>query len=211
MAQITSGVRAIFSHPAIYNLAQRLVGAERARRLLVADYFPAAMDGLRILDIGCGTAEILQHLPDGIDYHGFDASTAYIDEARRRFGQRATFRAELVRSAELADLPPFDLILAFGLLHHLDDDEAESLFRLAASALRPGGKLVTIDPVYTEPQSALARWIISKDRGCSIRTPDGYRALAEPAFDQIRASVRHDMLRIPYSHLTLECSSPHRR
>jgi len=87
MAQITSGFRSIFSQPAIYNLAQQLIGAEKARRMLVRDYIPR-QPGLCVLDIGCGTAEILQHLPADTEYYGFDASEAYIIQARRQFGSR---------------------------------------------------------------------------------------------------------------------------
>ena len=204
MAQITSGLRAIFSHPAIYNLAQRMVGAKKARRQLIQDYFPA-MQGLRMLDIGCGTAEILHHLPEDMSYDGFDASEAYIAQANAQFGHRANFRAELVKQATLDDLPPFDLILAFGLLHHLDDTEASILFDLAYAALKPGGKVVTIDPVFTDQQPRLAHWLISKDRGQNIRTPETYVQLVQSPFDHVLPTVRHDMLHMPYSHLILEC------
>jgi len=204
MAQITSGFRAIFSHPSVYNFAQRMVGAEKARHRLVHDFFPP-MQGLRMLDIGCGTAEILDHLPENMDYSGFDASDEYIAKATARFGHRASFRAELVRQATLDDLAPFDIILAFGLLHHLDNAEATTLFQLAYDALKPGGKLITIDPVYSNQQSALARWIISKDRGQNIRQSHEYLALVESPFDRIESTIRHDMLYIPYSHIILEC------
>ena len=205
MAQITSGIRAVFSHPVIYNLAQRMVGAEKARRILVRDYFPP-MTGLRMLDIGCGTAEILRHLPDSMHYHGFDASPAYVREAEKRFGQRGVFRAEMVREATLKDMGRFDLVLAFGLLHHLDDEEADMLFALAASALREGGCLLTIDPAYVQGQAALAHWLISKDRGQNIRSPAAYQALAGRHFAHVRMSVRHDLLYIPYSHAILQCN-----
>jgi len=204
MAQITSGFRAIFSHPAIYNLAQRMVGAEKARRRLVNEFFPA-MQGLRMLDIGCGTAEILKHLPEDMDYYGFDASDDYISKATAQFGQRGSFRAELVRQAALDDLPPFDVVLAFGLLHHLDDAEANTLFDLAYGALKPGGVVITIDPAYADGQSSLARWIISKDRGQNIRTPDAYQKLVQAPFEHVHASTRHDMLHMPYSHTILSC------
>jgi cyclopropane fatty-acyl-phospholipid synthase-like methyltransferase len=204
MAQITTGFRAIFSHPAIYNLAQRAVGAERARRMLVRDYFPP-MQGRSMLDIGCGTAEILRHLPEAMTYFGFDASAAYIDEAKRAFGERGSFRAELVSEASLEDMPQVDLVLAFGLLHHLGDADANHLFRLASQALKPEGMLLTMDPTFSPGQHSLARWMISRDRGQSVRSPDGYRLLAEAVFPQVHAHLRHDMLTIPYSHCILQC------
>jgi len=204
MAQITSGFRAIFSHPAVYNMAQRMVGAEKARRQLIQDYFPPTQ-GLRMLDIGCGTAEILHHLPKDINYYGFDASEAYVAQATANFGHRASFRAELVRQAVLDEMPPFDLVLAFGLLHHLDDSEASTLFDLAYAALSPGGKVITIDPVFVNQQSGLAHWLISQDRGQNIRSPENYAKLVQSPFDQISSTTRHDMLHIPYSHFILEC------
>jgi len=206
MAQNLTGFRAIFSSAPVYNLAQRMVGAEKARRMLVHDYFPR-QSHYRMLDIGCGTAEILRHLPTTIDYHGFDASEAYIRQAEQAFAGRGTFKAELVRQASLQTLEPFDIVMAFGLLHHLDDAEAATLFALAAQALKPGGKLITIDPVYAPGQSALARWIISKDRGERVRTPEAYKALAAGHFSRIDAQVRSDLLHIPYSHMILVCTA----
>ena len=205
MAQITSGFRAVFSHPAIYNLAQRMVGAERARRQLVADYFPP-MQGKSMLDIGCGTAEILRHLPHDVVYSGFDASEAYIAEARHEFGHRGTFRAELVAAATLEELQRFDVVLAFGLLHHLEDEDAASLFRLAAQALKPDGMLITMDPVFALGQHPLARWMISRDRGQCVRSPDAYQALARGSFPLVNHHLRSDMLNIPYSHTIMQCT-----
>jgi len=205
MTQITSGFRSIFSHPAIYNLAQRMVGAEKARHILVRDFFPP-MHGLRMLDIGCGTAEILHHLPEEMYYFGFDASEQYIAKATSLFGSRACFRAELVRQASVDEMPPFDVILAFGLLHHLDNVEASALFQLAYSALKPSGKVITIDPVFTDQQSSFARWIISKDRGQNIRTEKDYLKLVQAPFSQITPTIRNNMLHIPYSHMIIECS-----
>jgi len=205
MAQVTSGFRAVFSHPAIYNLAQRMVGAERARRQLVADYFPP-MQGKSMLDIGCGTAEILRHLPVDMVYAGFDASEEYIKEAERVFGHRGRFRAELVSDATLDGMQQFDVVLAFGLLHHLGDEDAASLFRLAAQALKPDGMLITMDPVFAPGQASLARWLISRDRGQCVRSPEGYRTLAKASFPLVNHHLRSDMLNVPYSHSIMQCT-----
>ncbi|MDQ6972878.1 MAG: class I SAM-dependent methyltransferase [Mariprofundaceae bacterium] len=205
MAQITTGFRSVFSHPSIYNMAQRIIGAERARRILVRDYFPP-MGGRRMLDIGCGTAEILRHLPGNMEYVGFDASEAYIEEAKQTFGHRGSFRAELVGEAALQEMQLFDVALAFGLLHHLDDAETGELFALAATSLKPGGVLITVDPVFTSGQHPIARWLISRDRGRNVRQPEGYEALAKVSFPVVRTHLRSDLLRLPYNHMIMQCS-----
>ncbi len=210
MAQITSGIRSILSHPAIYNFTQNFLGVRKARKVLVDEYFPKRK-GLKILDIGCGTAEILEFLPDDIHYIGFDASTKYIEQAKKRFGHRGDFFAELVKSAHLENLGKFDVVLAFGLLHHLDTPEAETLFQIAAEAVNHNGIVITVDPCFTPEQSAFARWLIEHDRGQDVRDEKGYQQLADSFFSSIASTPRYDLLRVPYTYLIMSSKMPKAR
>ncbi len=205
MAQITTGIRSILSHPFMYNFTQNFLGVKKARKTLVNEYFPKRSD-LRVLDIGCGTAEILEFLPENIQYVGFDASSEYIEQAKQRFGNRGEFFADLVKSAHLENLGTFDVVLAFGVLHHLDDSEATTLFDLASQALNKDGCIITIDPCFTPNQSAIANWLIEHDRGQDVRKQTGYQQLATPFFSSISSTPRHDMLRVPYTYLFMVCS-----
>jgi len=207
MPQTTTGIHSVLSVASIYDLSQRLVGADSLRRTIVSEYLIAGAHR-RILDIGCGTAEILRFLPDDVEYIGFDASTEYIESARRRFGSRGSFFAKLVTEADLGTLGQFDLVLALSLLHHLSDPEARHVFSLGALAIADGGRMFTNDACLVPDQSRIARAVIDLDRGMNVRSPDGYRALAEPYFEQVTAVVRHDLLRIPYSHALLTCAEP---
>jgi len=207
MAQITSGIRSILSHPAIYNFTQNFLGVRKARKILVKEYFPV-QKGLRILDIGCGTAEILEFLPEDIHYVGFDASSEYIEQAKSRFGHRGKFFAELVKTAHLDALGKFDVVLAFGVLHHLDDPEAETLFQIASHALDQNGIILTVDPCFTPNQSAIARWLIEHDRGQNVRNEQAYQQLTSPQFASISSTPRHDFLRVPYTYLIMSCRKP---
>jgi SAM-dependent methyltransferase len=205
MAQVTSGIRAILSHPVVYRTFQRLMGPPTVRRNFVADFIrPVA--GMRVLDIGCGPADILDDLP-AVEYHGFDISPDYVDHARARFGARGHFTCKLLEAADLAALPRFDVVLALGLLHHLDDRQAGELVRLAAAALGPGGRLVTIDPVLEPGQNPVARFLVRRDRGQNVRDRAGYERLARVSFSPVRAEVRHQAW-IPYTHCMMECTRP---
>ena len=154
-----------------------------------------------MLDSGCGPAQVLEHLPAGVRYVGFDASESYISEARERYGDRGEFYQQYVSLETLSNPGSYDIVTAFGLLHHLDDQEVRDFSTLAISALKPGGRLLTLDPTYVEGQNPIARFVISRDRGQNIRTPSEYqRLLATDAFQQLECSVAKDLLRIPYTH-----------
>lgn len=205
MTEATRGLRSILSWPKIYDLWSDLAGAERARAEFVQRYL-RPRPGDAVLDIGCGTGTMFQAMPAGVDYTGLDLSEAYIEKARLRFGDRAKFICSSVAEAPSLPSSSFDVAMAFGVLHHLDDAQAEKLFNLAFNALKPTGRFVTCDPVLgTESEGRLSRWIMMQDRGRNVRTEEEYLALARSRFPGATCSIRSDFVRLPYIHLFLEC------
>ncbi len=203
MSQTTSGLLAALSLPSVYDFVQNLVGAARARRELSAHYLRAE-SGQLLVDVGCGTGEMLDFLPAGVRYVGFDLSQRYIDAARRRYGERARFECLDVAEAGRLDIHDVDIALAFGLLHHLDDHEVLGLLHALARLLGPNGRILTIDPTLSPGQHPVAAFVARRDRGQNVRSPEAYRALAAQVFDRVDCEVRHDLLRIPYSHCILQ-------
>jgi SAM-dependent methyltransferase len=205
VSQTTTGVRAILSVPAIYQLWAILVGGERWHRTLAREHVvPVA--GERVLDVGCGPADLLRHLGD-VEYVGLDLSQRYVANARARFDGRGEFRVGDATAID-PDLHGFDAVVAFGVLHHIDDDGVRRLFAGAAGALKPEGRMVTVDPVFALGQNRVARATIARDRGQHVRTEEAYAALASTAFGSVRTVIRTDMLRIPYTHCIMECRAP---
>jgi SAM-dependent methyltransferase len=201
------GLSSILSKPWAYNLFTNLVGKKRNRVRLVQQYvrpFP----GCRILEIGCGTASRLSELPDSIgEYTGFDMNPLYIESAKNRWKDRANCRFFCQKVADAATIEPvhYDVVLAFGIVHHLSDDEATSLFNIAHHALKLNGALITYDNVYVENQHPIAKWLISRDRGRAVRTVEGYQKLALRHFVDVESEVLHDVLRIPYTGFVMRC------
>lgn len=191
---------------AVYAAFQDVLGAERFRRRLAT--WIDARPGQRVLDIGCGPAAILAHLPEGIDYHGFDDSAAYIAAARERWGDRAQFWQARVEEATLAELGKFDRVIAIGVLHHLDDAAAAALVALAARALAPGGMLLTYDPCWAADQGVISRALIARDRGQDVRDAHGYARLARARFADVAPEIVRGHLRVPYTACVMQCRRP---
>jgi SAM-dependent methyltransferase len=202
VSQTTTGMRSALSRPLVYEAWSRIVGGRTGRATLIVEHVRPT-GGDRILDLGCGPGELLEHLPSCVSYVGVDISAEYIVRARARARRDSEFRVGDATAID-RDLRGFDLVLAFGVLHHLDDVQARQLFDGVAEALRPGGRTVTVDPTITPDQSRAARAIITRDRGQHVRTPAGYATLVPSNFE-VEATVRSDVLRIPYTHSVMEC------
>jgi SAM-dependent methyltransferase len=150
---------------------------------------------------------MLASLP-GVEYLGIDISPEYIEAARNRFDAKGRFFCGDIGTATVElEKGTFDLVLATGVLHHLDDERAARLFELARLALRSDGRLITYDGCYVPEQSRMARWVLSKDRGKFVRSRDQYLRLASRCFSKVEPHLRHDLLRIPYTHLIMYCSN----
>ena len=202
--EVSTGLRAILAHPAVYELWSQLVGGQRARTKIVAEHVRPA-PGDEILDLGCGPGELLAHIPAGVQYTGVDLNALYIARARERYGSRAVFHVGDASRLGLQE-HRYDLVLAIAVLHHLDDEQAARLMRDAGALLKQSGRFVSLDAVYTQRQNPIARAIIDRDRGRHVRDAERYAGLARSTFESVQTVVRHDLLRIPYDHCILECA-----
>ena len=206
MAQINTGLRSFLKYTPIYQGFQRALGSLRAQRILAEEYIaPGPKD--RVLDIGCGPAGILHHLPD-CNYVGIDPNTNYIDAAKAEFGERGTFVVGDIHSTGIPDGQGFNIICALGVLHHLDDEEASALCAFAARHLAPGGKFVTTDVVILQNQRWIARMLAVNDRGQNVRRPEAYRSLVDSCFQEVSEKIWHDVYRVPYDANIMTCRSP---
>jgi SAM-dependent methyltransferase len=119
----------------------------RARREVLAALIRREVQppaNARVLEIGCGTGHNLAMLGEfgSVDALELD------DEARAVAEQRLGKSVMSAPLPELAGVPErhYDLIGAFDVIEHIDDDQA-ALASIAAR-LKPGGKLVVTVPAH---------------------------------------------------------------
>ena len=180
------------------------MGAHEVRTTFVREFI-RPQPGQTILDIGCGPADILDYLPQ-VDYFGFDISERYIKQARTKYEGRGRFFLKHFDEEDLRTLPSFDVVFCIGVLHHMDKATAKNVLALIKRALKPGGRVVTIDPCYAPGQLPLSKFIVSRDRGQHVRNQEGYAELAKGIFSDCVTQVRHQAW-IPYTRCFMECTS----
>ncbi|HEY7664516.1 MAG TPA: class I SAM-dependent methyltransferase [Xanthobacteraceae bacterium] len=172
----------ILHAPLLYISLQRILGSDRIRRICL-DRLVKLREGERVLDIGCGPG----HPP--VDYVGFDTEPRYIAYAKKHYSDRGRFFCERLGRAHVTKFQPFDAIMLFGILHHVDNAEADDLLGLLAQCLAPGGRVVTIDPCFVAGQASATRLIARWDRGRFVRTESGYRDLVAKYFNKLETSL----------------------
>ncbi len=197
-------IRHIAELPAAYGLIQRLFREGPARRRFV-DEVLRPRPGDSILDLGCGPARLLEFLPGSVRYTGVDENPRYLKAAARRYGSRGAFlEARLGTSTRLGLREArFDLVLAVAVLHHLADNDAMALVRLALHHLAAGGRFITLDPVLYDRQPPLSRLLARADRGRHVRRAEAYSALLAPFFPKVETRLFTDLAPFSYAHFAM--------
>lgn len=106
--------------------------------------------GTRVLSLGCGTGEYERRLAARCrSVVGADLSPVAIDYAARRARderqQNLTFTCGPAESLDLAE-SSVDLVVIFGVLHHLDAAQRAAIYAGAQRWLAPGGWCYARDP-----------------------------------------------------------------
>ena len=188
----------------LYKSLMNLLGGNRCRKIFVNDYITSSAHQ-RVLDLGCGPAEILNVLSPQIDYTGIDASENYISAAKKKFPDQNFVFTTFDNKTKLNG--DFDVVLAIGLIHHLEEETSRNLIVNASNVLKEGGQFITFDNVLYNGQSWINRWFIKQDRGNYIRNLREYSSLfPQNIFQDIQFDLREDLLRIPYTHVISVCT-----
>ncbi|RJX20468.1 MAG: class I SAM-dependent methyltransferase [Desulforudis sp.] len=200
---ISQEIRNILEFPIFFNVYQRMVGASRAHKIFVEEYVQPSQ-GVSILDVGCGTGDIVKYIPDFCNYIGIDFNKKYIEKAKRKYGYKHKFfLADASKQYLMND--NIDICFCFGVLHHLDDVSCRNLLTNAYKLLKHGGYYVCIEPCYFPDQDWFKKMILRWDRGVYVRDLKGYESLMIDLFKNITVARRDDMLSIPYSMVALKC------
>jgi len=119
---------------------------------------------------------------------GIDLDARSVAHARARDPGVRFETCDLTRAATPAPSRSMDVTVAVGLLHHLSNLQARAMLGLAKQALRPGGRVGTIDPAFEPGQHPVAALLARADRGCFVRSGQAYYELARAIFPDTSAA-----------------------
>ena len=165
---------------------------------LCADHL--ALDGHRVLDVGCGVGGAMAHLAQRHPQCSFDGVTISAEEAARsvpvldELGCGARVRV-LVGDAQRLDLPDrYDRILSLESAFHYRDKAA--FLAAAHRVLTPGGRLVVADVTASRSSvtSRATRWLGNQLGKCHMVAMDDWRSLARQSPFE-RASTELELTR----------------
>jgi hypothetical protein len=88
-------------------------------------------------------------------------------------------------------------------LHHLSNEEVDGLLGKLPALLKKDGFIFNIENTFVDDQSFFERKLIEMDRGKNVRTPEGYLLYFNKYFSQTSYEIRHDLLRVPYTHILI--------
>ncbi len=154
----------------------------------IVERLPTRTESLSVLDVGCGNARLASFLHSSLagclDYLGLDASDGLLKAAAKRCRElpRCRFQAfELVTGKldEATGGRRFDLVTAFGVLHHIPgSDRRAALIRDLGQCLQRHGRLaVSIWQLHRSP--GFERKTVSWERYNQRRREHDGRSMAE--------------------------------
>jgi ubiquinone/menaquinone biosynthesis C-methylase UbiE len=162
-----------------------------------ANRYEALVDAItppaHVLELGCGLhSKMWDLLERGVQVTAIDISAVAIEAAEEEYRRRGLSGGRfMVMNAEALELPDdtFDAITGSGIIHHLDLARGVSE---CARVLKPGGRLILIEPMGHNPAVNLYR-----RRTPDQRTEDEHPLLMAD-FEAMRGYFEH--VRVDFYH-----------
>ncbi|MHA7834157.1 MAG: bifunctional 2-polyprenyl-6-hydroxyphenol methylase/3-demethylubiquinol 3-O-methyltransferase UbiG [Algiphilus sp.] len=154
------------------------------------------LDGLRVLDIGCGAGILSEALQQsGAEVTGIDLAEEAITAARSHAAaQERDIEYQTISAEALAEERPgsYDLVCCLEMLEHVPDPE--SIVRACAQLVRPGGDLVFSTINRTPKAFALAIVAAEQVLGLIPKGTHDYAKLIRPS--ELSAWIRQAGLQL---------------
>jgi len=184
------------------SISKGYFSAEKFNKLKIIADLGGNFEGVKVLDVGCGTGFISRFVADlGGNVYSMDFSSIALNEARHYHRKKLTLiRADAIHLPFRSSI--FDVVLANDIIEHLDNEVRflQEIYRV----LVPGGRLIlNTDNAwfqYLQGWYTKLKWMLSKL--ISFKFKEFYwAARTRPRFFELDRTSRHVKI---YSSLELK-------
>jgi ubiquinone/menaquinone biosynthesis C-methylase UbiE len=169
----------IASHPWVYDKIQKTVGVNKVYARL-EPVLQRAGAGDLVLDIGGGTGTLKNHCAADTRYVCLDIEWDKLEGFRSKFphgnGIWGDATSMPISSGSV------DTAICMFVAHHLDDELLPKMLGEVQRTLRPGGRVILLDPIFDRKRTA-GRILWKLDRGSFPRTPSILKEILSKRFD----------------------------
>ena len=197
----------VFDNAKLYEIFQFAL-AKKTSHNVIKNEILKPDDGISsVLDFGCGIGYHSRFFPYA-EYLGIEPLESCIAIANKNYADSST---QFISGDHLylknLNNESFDLVIAVGVLHHIDDEIFNEFIRETYRILKPGGRLTTLDPVFHLRQTKISEWLVKRDRGAWVRTELEYINPVEKFFSgKIETKIYSNLNRIPYDHFAMSAT-----
>ncbi len=202
-----AGVRDILAIPNMYKKFENMFARKNAQKAFADEYFRDNIADANILDLGCGTADIVLGIEGYQLYVGVDCSQKYIKYDQSKYSHIAHTEFYCMDLNEFVEncSRKFDLVIMMGVLHHINDEAVENAMENIKKVMSSQGQFVSLDPCYTDRMNPIAKLICKLDRGKYVRSEVEYYRLMKKHWKNVWYEIRKDTLRfLPYSQIVFK-------
>jgi 2-polyprenyl-3-methyl-5-hydroxy-6-metoxy-1,4-benzoquinol methylase len=186
-------------HPFFYDFIQHATLAYKFRNRLITEELKKNKF-YKILDIGCGTANILNVLGNNNKYYGFDTNKKCIIYAKNKY-KNQNFFCMIFDKKNSKIVPKVDVIILNAVLHHLNSKETILLLELLKNKIKNDGKIIIIEPFYSKTTFSFRNTldkirdkIAEYDRGNFVRSINEYRKLITKKMKIKKVQIEYPIL-----------------
>ena len=142
-------MKRLLGFPQFYNLYQGFIGADAYLKKFADTFLKYDHKQLiKVLDVGCGTSNILKFVENNIDYVGYDCSKKYIEYSRKKYPKFSFFNKSVLERVAITQ--KFDVIISLGVMAALNDETIKDMFSILCSYANKNTKILLADMNYCE-------------------------------------------------------------
>ena len=188
-----------------YNIYQSTIGYNGwLKRYYKTFIFPEIQkkSDISLLDLGCGTGNIITKLPTYIHYTGIDYQRNYIDYCIKKYPQCTFICQNAIYDINLNR--KFDIIISEALISNFDDKNIEKVFKNIIKLSNENTVIIISDLNFNKNNSKIENFLLKHERGNILRGREEYVKILSKYFKIKTIEEMDNIYRIPYKKIVFK-------